>query len=54
MKECYEQIGPVTGPRRGLLVNPHAESDLAIEGSVPWRTVEAFLLEAAPPVRSAA
>jgi len=54
MKECYEQIGPVTGVRRGLLVNPHAESDLAIEGSVPWRTVEAFLLEAAPPVRSAA
>ncbi|HKW50484.1 MAG TPA: hypothetical protein VJQ53_02005, partial [Candidatus Eisenbacteria bacterium] len=54
MKECYEQIGPVTGVRRGLLVNPHAESDLRIEGSVPWWAVEAFLVQAAPPVRSAA
>jgi len=54
MKECYEQIGPVSGARRGLLVNPHAESDLRIEGSVPWRTVEAFLVQAAAPFRSAA
>ena len=54
MKECYEQIGPVSGARRGLLVNPHAESDLRIEGSVPWRTVETFLVQAAAPFRSAA
>ena len=54
MKECYEQIGPVVGTRRGLLVNPHAEADLPIEGSVPWRTVELFLTAVAPPLRSAA
>ena len=54
IKECYEQIGPVTGTRRGLLVNPHAEADLRIEGSIPWRTVEAFLTTAAPSLRSAA
>jgi len=54
VKECYEQIGPVTGARRGILVNPHAESDLRIEGSIPWRTVDSFLVEAATNVRSAA
>ena len=54
VKECYEQIGPVTGTRRGLLVNPHAESDVRIEGSIPWRTVEAFLVAPAPTLRSAA
>jgi len=54
MREWYEQIGPVVGTRRGLLVNPHAEADLRIEGSIPWRTVEQFLTAAAPPLRSAA
>lgn len=54
VQECYEQIGPVAGTRRGLLVNPHAEADLMIEGSIPWKTVEAFLASAAPPLRSAA
>ena len=54
VEECYGSIGPVTGTRRGLLVNPHAEADLRIEGSVLWRTVESFLIEAAPPLRSAA
>ncbi len=54
VEECYERIGPVTGTRRGLLVNPHAEADLRIEGSVPWQTVERFLAGAAPALRSAA
>lgn len=54
VEECYKRIGPVTGTRRGLLVNPHAEADLRIEGSVAWATVESFLTAAAPPLRSAA
>ena len=54
MMKCYEQIGPVAGARRGLLVNPHAEADLRIEGVLPWRAVEAFLAMAPPPLRSAA
>jgi hypothetical protein len=54
VQECYERIGPVAGTRRGLLVNPHAEADLLIEGSIPWRAVETFLTAGAPPLRSAA
>jgi hypothetical protein len=45
---CYAALGPVTGPGRGLLVNPHAESDLAMTGATAWTTIESFLTVAAP------
>lgn len=51
---CYPLLGPVTGRRSGLLVNPHAEADLRIEGSVPWRSIERFLTEPAAASRAAA
>jgi hypothetical protein len=54
VEKCYGLIGPVTGTRRGLLVNPHAEADMRLEGSVPWRTVERFLTASAPALESAA
>ena len=51
---CYRAVGPVTGPRRGLLVNPHSEADLRIDGPVAWDAVEAFLREPAASRREAA
>jgi len=54
VEECYKLIGAVAGTRRGLLVNPHAEADLTIEGSVPWRAVESFLAGPAPALQGAA
>lgn len=51
---CYGALGRVTGTARGLLVNPHAEADLAIVDSVPWRRVEEFLTHAAPELEQAA
>lgn len=49
----YEALGPVSGTRRGLLVNPHAEASLSIERAVPWRELEAFLADPAPAYRAA-
>jgi hypothetical protein len=48
VEACYGALGPVTGPGRGLLVNPHAESDLKLVGSVPWRRIEEVLTQSAP------
>jgi hypothetical protein len=45
---CYAALGPVTGPGRGLLVNPHAEADLKITGAIPWPRIEQFLTRDAP------
>jgi len=42
---CYEQLGPLQGTSRGLLVNPHAERSRLLEGSIPWSDVERFLAE---------
>ena len=50
----YESVGPVRDPRHGLLVNPHAEADLRLDGPVSWQIIERFLTEAAPPWRAAA
>lgn len=50
---AYEALGPVTGTRRGLLVNPHAEASLAIGRSLAWRELESFLADPAPAVRAA-
>jgi hypothetical protein len=45
---AYERLGPLRGPTRGLLVNPHAEASLPIFGEVAWRDVDRFLSEPAP------
>ncbi|MGE5175328.1 MAG: hypothetical protein ACM3JJ_03055 [Hyphomicrobiales bacterium] len=51
--EAYEAVGPVTGTRSGLLVNPHAEASLAIGTPLAWRELEAFLADPAPAMRAA-
>jgi len=51
---CYAALGRVTGRASGLLVNPHAEADLAFGNSVPWRRVEEFLTHPAPGLEDAA
>ena len=51
---CYRAVGPVTGSRRGLLVNPHSETDLRIDGPAAWDAVEAFLRAPAASRREAA
>lgn len=51
---CYEQLGPVQGTSRGLLVNPHAERSLLVEGSTPWIEVERFLAQPHAADRAAA
>ncbi len=54
IEAAYAALGPVAGTRRGLLVNPHAEAELPMEGPTPWRTIEAFLGAPPPALRSAA
>ena len=51
---CYRAVGPVTGSRQGLLVNPHSETDLRIDGPAAWDAVEAFLRAPAASRREAA
>jgi hypothetical protein len=46
--EAFERLGPLTGPARGLLLNPHAEASLTIEAPVAWRDVDRFLAGPAP------
>jgi hypothetical protein len=43
----YATLGPLVGPHEGLLVNPHAEAALPIEGPTAWRDVERFLADTA-------
>ena len=43
----YERLGPLQGPSKGLLLNPHAEASLRIFGDVAWKDVERFLAEPA-------
>ena len=45
--DFYERLGPLVGPKQGLLVNPHAENARLIEGSIPWTDVERFVAEPA-------
>jgi len=51
---CYEALGPVHGPGRGLLANIHSEATLLIDGATSWRAIESFLTESAPAVGAAA
>jgi hypothetical protein len=46
--EAKERLGPLLGPSRGLLVNPHAEASITIAAPVAWTDVERFLAEPAP------
>jgi hypothetical protein len=51
---AYERLGPLVGPSRGLLVNPHGEAALRIAAPVAWNDVERFLAEpASAPVAAA-
>lgn len=54
VEPCYEAVGLVRDPHRGLLVNPHAEADLLLDGPVSWQVIERFLTATAPPWRAAA
>jgi hypothetical protein len=54
VRAAYEALGVVRGARQGLLVNPHAEAALLIDGGIAWREVEAFLTAPAPALRAAA
>jgi len=54
VERCYESVGPVRDPHHGLLVNPHAETDLRLDGAVSWNVIERFLTAPAPPWRAAA
>ena len=45
---AHERLGPLIGPSRGLLLNPHAEASLTIAAPVAWTDVERFLAEPAP------
>jgi hypothetical protein len=48
IETCYEALGPVRDTKRGLLINPHAESDLRLDGPVSWQMIERFLTSPAP------
>jgi len=54
VKTIYNALGPVVARRRGLLVNPHAEADMKLEGEVPWSVVERFLTLPPPAIGAAA
>jgi hypothetical protein len=48
IEAAYRALGPVEDSGRGLLVNPHSEASLRLEGPTAWSRVEAFLAEPAP------
>lgn len=50
----YDRLGPLQSPTRGLLVNPHAERSLLLEGSVRWDEVERFLAQPAAATQAVA
>ncbi len=49
-----EALGPVVTRRRGLLVNPHSEAALRVEGGISWSVVERFLTLPPPAIGAAA
>ena len=49
-----ETLGEIQDRRHGLLVNPHAEVAMLLQGATPWSKVEPFLIEPAPAFRAAA
>jgi hypothetical protein len=54
VEASYDALGRVTGPKAGLLVNPHAEADLRVDSALPWRSVEEFLTLPPPALGRAA
>ncbi|HSQ59874.1 MAG TPA: hypothetical protein VLT84_05525 [Acidobacteriota bacterium] len=53
-KFVHERLGPLVGPAHGLLVNPHADASLLLEGATAWSDVERFLAEPAATAAGAA
>lgn|GEM_PF-1924912 len=47
-------LGDLRDQRHGLLVNPHAEASMILNGASPWSRVERFLTEPLPALRDAA
>ncbi|HZI89672.1 MAG TPA: hypothetical protein VFD83_04385 [Candidatus Polarisedimenticolia bacterium] len=41
-------LGDLRDQKHGLLVNPHAEASMILNGAIPWNEVERFLTEPAP------
>ena len=54
VETCAGALGILLGPGQGLLVNPHFEAALVLDGPMPWSRVESFLIEPAPEYRAAA
>ena len=48
VEACHGALGILRGRSQGLLVNPHSEAELRIEGRVSWAAVESFLTAPAP------
>ena len=53
IEEAFEAVGPVEDAGHGLLVNPHSEATLRLDGPTAWSRVEAFLAEPAPALTTA-
>jgi hypothetical protein len=45
-------LGELHDKKHGLLVNPHAEASMMLDGEVPWSQVERFLNEPVPAFRA--
>jgi len=43
-------LGELHDQRQGLLVNPHSEAAMVLDGPVPWSRVDRFLTEQTPAV----
>jgi hypothetical protein len=54
VESCARALGILEGRRQGLLVNPHFEAALVLDGPMPWSRVESFLIQPAPAYRAAA
>jgi hypothetical protein len=50
---AYDAVGPVEDAGHGLLVNPHSEASLRLDGPTAWTRVESFLAEPAPALTTA-
>jgi hypothetical protein len=53
IEEAYEAVGPVEDAGHGLLVNPHSEGSLRLDGPTEWSRVESFLAEPTPALTTA-
>ncbi len=49
-----QALGSLHDQKHGLLVNPHAEAAMVMNGAVPWSRIERFLTDPAPAFQAAA